>query len=279
MADSRDRLKLLGLVDDKGGILQAVVDRHSILLGKLISELGLGNILYGIEDPAQKVQILLATATSTVTLTTSAQSITGDGDDSKVRLLLPTAGDWLVEATCDFRRDADPTPANMIGELYVNDSGSAESSVAISRHKTQNERATVGQRWKITSLVSNVPVELKVRMDGVGGNGRAHATHTRLTVIGGAGSADIRLSNHGTLEGLSDTGDHPYATLIDGSRAFTDDQSMGNHRITSLAAPTDDDDAARKIDLYTDADAIIAVPFVEYIPFGSEPITGQSYAP
>lgn len=30
---------------------------------------------------------------------------------------------------------------------------------------------------------------------------------------------------------------------------------------------------------YTDSEAITAVPSVQYIPFGSEPITGQSYAP
>lgn len=30
---------------------------------------------------------------------------------------------------------------------------------------------------------------------------------------------------------------------------------------------------------YLDSEAIAAVPFIEYISFGSEPISGQSYAP
>ncbi len=36
---------------------------------------------------------------------------------------------------------------------------------------------------------------------------------------------------------------------------------------------------ARASELYTDAGVIAVVPFIEYIPFGSEPITSQSYAP
>ncbi len=48
---STGRLRLLGMVGDGDNILQSVVDKHDILLGKLVGEVGLGNILYGIESP------------------------------------------------------------------------------------------------------------------------------------------------------------------------------------------------------------------------------------
>ena len=125
-------------------------------------------------------QILQASATATLTLTTSAQSIVGDGDSTKVRILLPTVGDWLIEATCQFVRGANPSPANMTGELFVNDSGSPESGQAVFRANVQNEIATVTQRWKVTTTAVNTPVELKAFMTGAGGNGTCSATNTRL---------------------------------------------------------------------------------------------------
>ncbi len=213
------RLHLLGMVGDGDDILQDIVSRHDILLGKLIGEVGLGNILYGIEDPTQKVQVLAATGTSDLTLSTSAQSIIGDGDDSKVRIILPLPGDWLIEATFDFNVTATD-PDSLIGELYVNDSGSPESRVAVFWPATDLDRATVPQRWKITTTAINTPIELKAKKNAAGGTALAE-TNTRLTAIGGGGAADIRLSNHGLLEGLSDIADHAYASLINGNRAFT----------------------------------------------------------
>jgi hypothetical protein len=211
-------------VDNEGGILQAVVDRHSILLGKLIGELGLGNILYGIEDPTQKLQVLVATGTSDLTLSTSAQSIVGDGDDSKVRIILPLPGDWLIEATFDFNVTATD-PDALIGELYLDDSGSPESRKAIFWPATALDRATVTQSWKVTTTAINVPVELKAYKNAAGGTALAE-TNTRITAIGGGGAADIRLSNHGLLEGLSDINDHLYALLKDGSRALEGDLAV-----------------------------------------------------
>lgn len=235
MVKALTRLQLLGLVDSGEDLLRSIVDRHDILLGKLTREIGLGNVLYGIEDPTQKVQILVATATADLTLTQAAQSIIGDGDGSKVRIILPTVGDWLVEATCDFNMTAAGSGIS-IGSLFVNDSGAAESARAYYiPDAAASERATVVQRWKVTTTAINTPVELKAEKENSGGTALVQFNNTRLTAIGGAGSADIRLSNHGLLEGLSDIGDHLYAILLDGTRAFTGDQSMGGNKLTDWA--------------------------------------------
>ncbi|KKK86295.1 hypothetical protein LCGC14_2764660, partial [marine sediment metagenome] len=97
--------------------------------------------------------ILQATATSALTLTTTAQSITGDGDSSKVRLLLPTPGDWLIGATCDF--DVTAAGASVArGELYVNDSGTPEPGEAL-KYGIAVDRVTAAQRWKVTTTAVN----------------------------------------------------------------------------------------------------------------------------
>ncbi len=59
-----NRLRLLGLVGDGDNVLQSVIDKHGILLGKLINEVGLGNILYGIESPDTDVSTHAAIATA-----------------------------------------------------------------------------------------------------------------------------------------------------------------------------------------------------------------------
>ncbi|KKK98917.1 hypothetical protein LCGC14_2637970, partial [marine sediment metagenome] len=260
-AKRTSRLELLGLAAGRANDLASVVGKHEILLGKIMRETGIGNVLYGIEDPTQKVQVLEAASTADLTLTQTAQSITGDGDSSKVRLLLPTIGDWLIEATVALIVDAT-NPGTLKGELFVNDSGSAESGIAQFKPDS-TETATVSMRWKVTTTTINTPVELKAWKDNAGGTARALVTHTRITAIGGGGSADIRLSNHGLLEGLGDISDHAYATLIDGSRAFTGEQSMGTNKLTSVVDPTSDQDAATKKyhddNKYLDSEAIAAV--------------------
>jgi hypothetical protein len=42
------------------------------------------------------------------------------------------------------------------------------------------------------------------------------------------------VTDHGALTGLGDAADHTWATLVDGTRAFTGDQSMGNNNLTSI---------------------------------------------
>ncbi|KKL55084.1 hypothetical protein LCGC14_2258960, partial [marine sediment metagenome] len=81
-------------------------------------------------EPVTGAQILFARATSNLSLSTSAQSIVGDGDSSKVRLLLPTIGDWLIAAVCDLNLTVAGAGISF-GELFVNDSGTAETGVAV----------------------------------------------------------------------------------------------------------------------------------------------------
>jgi len=158
-------------------------------------------------------QLLQATATADLTLTTSAQSITGDGDAGKVRLLLPTPGDWSVAATCDFENTVDD-PAFLRGELFVNDSGTPETALATYRLAPAS-RATIGQRWKITTTAADTPVELKARKTGAG-TAVCRATHTRLSAsgvkraTGGGGVTD-----HGALTGLG-ADDHTQYLLLAG---------------------------------------------------------------
>ncbi len=140
--------------------------------------------------------ILLARATSGLTLTTSFQSITGDGDSSKVRLLLPTPGDWLVEATIDFTQNGATSPGALQGQLYVNDSGTPESGQVLYQPTANPDRATVTQRWKVTTTAADTPVELKAKMETSGGNAIASSQHTLIVATGpnpapGAPSATV----------------------------------------------------------------------------------------
>ena len=73
--------------------------------------------------------------------------------------------------------------------------------------------------------------------------------------FGAAGGAGV---DHGLLGGLADD-DHP--------------QYLTPAEHTSVG------DSSPHHTKYTAAEAVADVPFVVYIPFGSEPITGQSYAP
>jgi len=70
-----NRLRLLGLVGDGDNILQSVVDRHDVLLGKLINEVGLGNILYGIESPDTDVTTHAASSSAHHVKYTDANAI------------------------------------------------------------------------------------------------------------------------------------------------------------------------------------------------------------
>ncbi len=247
-------------------------------------------------------EVLLARATSSLTLTTSDQSITGDGDSSKVRVILPTIGEWLMTAFCDFNRGVT-TPDVMQGSLYVDDSGSAETGVAAKRGADNNDLAVVGQQWKVTTTAANTPVELKAKMTGAGGNGTLCTEHTSLTAtIGAGGGSTVETVEHGNLSGLGDTADHAWATLVDGSRAFTGEQSMGTNKLTNVVDPTSNQDAATKnyvddnyqavseksvANGYVSLDGSALVPrgelpderYAIHIDFGSQPLVGQQFTP
>ncbi len=171
-------------------------------------------VIIAIQGAAPSVgEILIATATSSLTLTTTAQSITGDGDSSKVRLLLPTPGDWLIEAACDFDITATD-PDACIGELYLDDSGTPESARAVHWPATDLDRATVTQRWKVTTTAADTPVELKAKKDSAGGTAYARPYNTRITATGvkrSTGGAGV--TDHGALTGLADDDHTQYALL------------------------------------------------------------------
>ena len=57
MPDKDRRLHLLGLAGNGDADLRSLVERQGILLGKLLGEVGSGNILYGIESPDTDVTV------------------------------------------------------------------------------------------------------------------------------------------------------------------------------------------------------------------------------
>ena len=98
--------------------------------------------------------VFKATATASLTLTTSAQSIIGNGNNANVRLLLDR-GTWSVKATCDFYISAGGTDA-LIGRLFVNDSVTEETGGAI-LYDTDAVRASVTQTWRVVITTNDTP--------------------------------------------------------------------------------------------------------------------------
>lgn len=159
-------------------------------------------------------EALFCRCTSSLTLTTSSQSITGDGNSSKVRLLLPTIGEWLVSTTCDFHVGILGT-GSAIGELFVSDGGSAETGAAI-KEMVATDRATVNQQWKVTTTAANTPIELKARKDINDGSAQAITSHTTLSAtIGAGGGSAVETTDHGTLTGRGDDDHTQYGQLAD----------------------------------------------------------------
>lgn len=161
-------------------------------------------------------EALLARATASLTLTTSYASITGDGDSSKVRLLLPTIGEWLVRCAADLSWNGANNPGTLRAALFVNDSGTEESGDAVYRPRAQNSRITAPQEWKVITTVANTPIELKAKMATGGGNAACTSEHTTLTAtIGAGGGSTVETTSHTTL---TDKGgdEHPqYGQLAD----------------------------------------------------------------
>ncbi len=182
-------------------------------------------------------EILIASATVDLTLTTTPQSITGDGDSSKVRLLLPTPGDWLIEATCDFATPTDTSTALGFGEIFLDDSGSPQAGKAI-KDVSAIDRVTAAQRWKVTTTTADTPVELKGSKDLPAGAAKLIATHTRITALAVTRSAG----------GGGGGGTHPVDLATDVT-GILDEANI-------------DADIARDSELhtkYTDAEAVTAV--------------------
>jgi hypothetical protein len=67
-----------------------------------------------------------------------------------------------------------------------------------------------------------------------------------VTAVGPVVWTTVAVLDHGSLTGLGDVADHPGFTLIDGTRAFTGDQSMGSKNLTNVLDPTANQHAATK---------------------------------
>ncbi len=197
-------------------------------------------------------ELLIAVATSSLTLTTTAQSITGDGDSSKVRLLLPTPGDWLIEVTCDFQVTV-AAGSTLVAELFVNDSGSAEAGQVL-MDGADLDRGTHPQRWKVTTTGANTPIEIKARKTVATGAMQVNATHTRLTALLLTGGNAGPLDPSGTV--VSETAFGQAAAAGSATPYSRGDHTHGTPTdpVTAHVAVADAHHTK-----YTDADAIAAV--------------------
>lgn len=72
-----------------------------------------------------------------------------------------------------------------------------------------------------------------------------------ISTLNDAGDEDLQIQidqskiDHGSIAGLADD-DHTQYIKVDGTRAFSGDQSLGSNKLTSLADPTSAQDAATK---------------------------------
>jgi hypothetical protein len=197
--------------------------------------------------------------TSNLTLTGSYQSITGDGDSSKVRLLLPTKGDWMVVSTVLFRWTSGNDPGAMTGQLFVNDSGTEEDGDVVFEADAVGERGTVSQSWKITTTAADIPVEIKAKSANAE-SAQVVAESTTLIAIGqGAAGGNPITSDHGSLTGKGDD-DHPQygrladAESVDGIWDFTDSiKTDVVAESTGAAGVTVDDILLQDDDIYMGA--------------------------
>jgi hypothetical protein len=71
--------------------------------------------------------------------------------------------------------------------------------------------------------------------------------------------------DHGSISGLADD-DHTQYIRVDGTRAFTGDQSMGGHKITNLANATNNGDAINKSQLDAAVAGVTSGASGSYIP-------------
>jgi len=78
-------------------------------------------------------------------------------------------------------------------------------------------------------------------------NGTDHTGSLDWSKVNKTGSsiADLATKDHDLLDGLTDD-DHTQYILVNGTRAFTGDQSMGTNKITDVVDPTNNQDAATK---------------------------------
>ena len=141
------------------------------------------------------------------------------------------------------------------GQTVIGGTGASENlTLSSTAHGTKGKIMCQDELDLNTKAISNVG-----NVDGVdvsahaGGDAKAQHTgglgsHTHQS----AGSEGNQLDHGAALTGLLDD-DHTIYTKADGTRAFSGDQSMGNHKITSVTNPVNQQDAATKA--YVDSTA------------------------
>jgi len=109
--------------------------------------------------------------------------------------------------------------------------------------------------------------ERALELDASGNVKSSSVTSTELGHLSGVTS-----SIQTQLDSKADTVD---VVLRDGSQAFTGEQSMGGNKLTNLAAPTADNDAARKIDVDTAAAGIKVKEPVDVVATSAITLSGE----
>lgn len=99
----------------------------------------------------------------------------------------------------------------------------------------------------IYDLAATEYVELVVEQSSGGAlNIDAASDYSPEFMMARIGAAGTSGSDHGGLLGLSDSEDHLWSILVNGTRAFTGDQSMGTHTLKDVVDPVNLQDAATK---------------------------------
>lgn len=109
--------------------------------------------------------------------------------------------------------------------------------------------------------------ERALELDASGKVKSSSVTSTELGHLSGVTSA-IQTQ----IDAKADSAD---VVLRDGSQAFTGEQSMGGNKLTNLAAPTADNDAARKIDVDTAAAGIKVKDPVDVVATSAITLSGE----
>ena len=130
----------------------------------------------------------------------------------------------------------------------------------------------------------NFTVENDLDVDGeLGLTAETSERALELDASGKVKSSSVTSTELGHLSGVTSNiqtqldakADEVDVVLRDGSQAFTGEQSMGGNKLTNLAAPTADNDAARKIDVDTAAAGIKVKDPVDVVATSAITLSGE----
>ncbi|KKK57268.1 hypothetical protein LCGC14_3056150, partial [marine sediment metagenome] len=106
---------------------------------------------------------LLVRCDTELTLSQAAQVISGDGDSGNLRILLPDAATWVVQAVVSFLMTATDA-GTLKAELFVGNAAGVgtknegETGLALLYPRDAGEGGTVTQAWRVTTTsLSSAP--------------------------------------------------------------------------------------------------------------------------